>query len=337
MKRVLELTPKGLYCPAGDFYIDPSSKVETAVITHAHSDHACRGNRQYICSKKSYYVLKQRVNKSAEILTKEYREPFSLGSAIVSLHPAGHILGSSQVRVEVNGEVWVVSGDYKREVDPTCDAFEVVPCDVFITEATFASPRYVWPSSTTVVNEIAGWWRRNKRQKVTSVIFCYSLGKAQRILGELAPHAKDPIYIDPAIEPYVAHYRATGVSLPLTKSLPIEYRGGELILAPSSAQKSEWFTQLAEYETAFVSGWMIDPHMKRNFHQGFTLSDHADWPALIRTVEETQAKRVYITHGSSRHLIPELKSRGIRAAPLESLGKPDFTPKIQTTLQQFIS
>ncbi len=227
-------------------------------------------------------------------------------------------MGSSQVRMEEGGEVWVASGDYKRESDPTCEAFEAVPCDVFITEATFGTPSFVWPEGQDVGLEIFNWWSENARRGVNSVLFAYSLGKTQRVLGLLKRFGGPPIYCHSAAEALNACYRKQGVALAPTlslESLPADHSlAGELIIAPQSFLRHRQAGVLGQnYETAFVSGWMA--RETRGYDRGFLLSDHADWSALLKTVAETGAKRVYVQHRGQGALVKKLRVLGLQAFP----------------------
>lgn len=313
---MLVMTKKGLYCPAGDFYIDPSGAVDHAVVTHAHSDHARRGSKQYYCASSGVSLLKARLGQKISATGVAYGEEFSLKAATVSFHPAGHILGSAQVRVEVSGEVWVASGDYKREPDPTCEPFEVVPCDVFVTEATFGTPGFVWKKESRQGEQIFRWWQKNAAQKKNSLLFAYSLGKTQRVLGLLEPWADRPIYCHSAATVLNDCYRAQGISLAETRCLSqVDHDRilqGELIIAPQAFLKSEQAQILGEsFETAFASGWMAQGH--HGYDQGFLMSDHADWSDLLQTIEETKARRVYVQHRGNGALVKHLKTLGLQA------------------------
>ncbi len=316
------MTKKGLYCEPGQFYIDPSGAVDHAVVTHAHSDHARRGSQNYYCTRSGTDLLKVRLGKNIHVRDFAYGEKFQMNGVTISFHPAGHILGCSQVRMEWAGEVWVASGDYKRDTDPTCEPFEVVPCDVFITEATFGTPAYSWKKNEDLGRQIFDWWTTNAEQGINSVLFAYSLGKAQRILGVLHPHAKKPIHCYHTIRELNDCYLSQGVSLAPTiclssvaSSTPLR---GELILAPQSFLKSEQAELLgSRFETAFASGWMAKG--RSGFHgdydRGFVMSDHADWEDLVRTVRETQASRVYVQHRGHGALVRHLRGLGIQAFP----------------------
>lgn len=322
---MLELLPKGLYCEAGDFFIDPSGAVERAVVTHAHSDHARRGAKKYYTARSGKELVKTRLGKKIEIEGIEFGHEFFLGPVKISLHPAGHILGSAQVRLEHKGEVWVVSGDYKREHDPTCEPFESVKCDVFVTEATFGTPAYRWDENKDTGAEILAWWKENRAEGLNSVVCAYSLGKTQRVLGVLAGLAERPVYIDPAAGALTECYRREGVKLAESICLD-QVRSplfGELIVAPSSFLRSERVSILGgDYKTAFASGWMATGGgygAASSYDHGFTMSDHADWTALLRTVQESGARRVYVQHRGQGALVRKLRGLGLEAYPDSAL------------------
>jgi putative mRNA 3-end processing factor len=316
---MLELLRQGLYCEAGDFFIDPSGAVENAVLTHAHSDHARRGATKYYSARSGVELVKARLGQKISISGHEYGEVFSIGPVKVSFHPAGHILGSAQVRLEHKGEVWVVSGDYKREPDPTCEPFETVKCDVFITEATFGTPAYKWDKTADLGKEIFAWWKENREQGKNSVVCAYSLGKTQRVLGVLSGLAERPIYLDPSATALTDCYRKEGVKLAGTICLSqaTEPLRGELVVAPSSFLRSERAWVLGEdFLTAFASGWMAQGGgygQASGYDHGFTMSDHADWDDLVRTVKESGAKTVYVQHRGVGALVRHLRGLGIEA------------------------
>ncbi len=316
-------TPRGLYCPPGDFYIDPWQPAARAVITHAHADHLRPGSAHYTLAAPGEAVARRRLPADTTLTAVPYGEPLVFGDVRVSLHPAGHVLGSAQVRVEHQGRVWVVSGDYKREADPTCAPFEAVACDVFVSEATFALPVYRWPPTERVAEEILAWWRDNRARGVASVLFCYALGKAQRVLAELAARTDEPIYLHGAVASLTEDYRAAGIRLPVT--LPASEPGtrprayaGALVVAPPSAAGSTWMRRFGECSTGYVSGWMRirGNRRRRGCDRGFVLSDHADWPGLLRTFRDTGAARILLTHGHSDALCRYLREQGVAAGAL---------------------
>lgn len=322
---LIQLSPSGLYCPAGDFHIDPWRPVPRAVITHAHSDHARAGSALYFAHIDSLPLLRWRLGEYATLQPVAYGERFRLGDAWVSLHPAGHVLGSAQVRIEHGGEVWVISGDYKRDSDPTCAGFEVAPCDTFITEATFALPVYRWRPASEVAAEVLAWWDDCAQRGETAVLGCYALGKAQRLLAEIGAlegARGRRILLHGAMAPAVEIYREAGTALPPTETVSEQARGkdlaGELVLAPPSALGTPWMRRFRQVSTGFASGWMRlrGNRRRRGFDRGFVLSDHADWPGLIDTVLATGARRVLATHGSTDVFVRYLNERGIEAAAL---------------------
>jgi putative mRNA 3-end processing factor len=309
--------PEGLYCPAGDFYIDPWRPVARAVITHGHSDHARPGSESYLCQHDSVPILRRRLGDSV-VQGVAFGETIGLNDVEISLHPAGHILGSAQIRVEHRGEVWVASGDYKLEVDRSCETFAPLRCDAFITESTFGLPIYVWRPQDEIFAEINRWWRNNAEQGRASVVFAYSLGKAQRILRRLDPET-GPIVCHGAVEPFNAIYREHGVSLPPTvmvsDGLNKKQLARSLVLAPPSAASSPWLRRFGGHSDAFASGWMQvrGNRRRRGVDQGFALSDHADWPGLLQAIEATGATRVFATHGGVAPLVRYLKEKGLDA------------------------
>lgn len=315
---LIQLRPEGLYCPAGDFHIDPWKPVPRAVITHGHGDHAHAGMGEYHCAAAGLPVLRWRLGEQA-YHAHDYGEPFALGAARVSLHPAGHVLGSAQVRVEVGGQTWVASGDYKRQPDPSCAPLEVVACDTFVTEATFALPVYRWPDTAQVIDEIAEWRGECEARGEAAVLFCYALGKAQRVLAELAGRDLPPVLLHGAVAAGVEVYRAAGVAMAASERLGERARGedfaGRLVLAPPSAAGSAWLRRFRRAQQGFASGWMRirGNRRRRNYDRGFVVSDHADWPDLLRTIAQTGAPRVIATHGSSEALVRHLREHGVAA------------------------
>jgi putative mRNA 3-end processing factor len=319
----------GLACPLGGFHVDPWGSAAVAVITHAHGDHARPGSGRYVCASPGIEILKRRLP-GATVEAVAYGERLKLGDVIVSLHPAGHVLGSAQVRVETGDSVWVVSGDYKRQSDPTCAAFEVVPCDAFITEATFALPIYRWREPAEVAGEVLAWWRGNEAAARASVLFGYALGKCQRVLAELARLTERDVWTHGAVESMMEPYRAAGVRMLPTRRVTEEEGSsgrarksrqsfaGQLVLAPPSAGGSPWMRRFGEFETGFASGWMRVRGIRRRmgYDRGFVMSDHADWDDLLRTVRETGATRILATHGYAEQLARHLRDEGLDAGVL---------------------
>jgi putative mRNA 3-end processing factor len=320
---LVTVTARGLYCPSGDFFIDPWQPVQTAVITHAHGDHLRHGSAQYILARAGEAIARHRLGSGNTVTAIEYGARQALGAAIVSLHPAGHVLGSAQIRIEHGQRTWVVSGDYKRQADPTCAPLEPLECDVFVSEATFGLPVYRWPATQEVIRDIVGWWQANRERRVASVLFCYALGKAQRVLAELAAFTQETVYVHGAVGALVDLYRHAGIKMVPTASATMErahdYRGA-LIIAPPGAAGTPWMRRFGEHSTGFCSGWMRvrGDRRRRGHDRGFVLSDHADWPALIDTCLATRAKRVLLTHGRTDALTRYLNEQGVEARALET-------------------
>src|SRR5688500_5335171 len=331
---LISLTARGLYCKQGDFYIDPWRPVKQAVITHAHSDHAYRGHGRYLVTKDGEQLTRIRLDESAKIITQNYGKTTTVNGVKISFHPAGHILGSAQVRVEYKGEVWVASGDYKLTPDATCAPFEPLKCHHFITEATFGLPIYRWPPTEQIFEEINSWWRRNIEKGKASVLFAYALGKAQRVMSGI-DRSLGPIFTHGAVERLTQAYRDSSVELPQTTyagsvSNKKEF-AGSLIIAPPSAQASTWLKRFGPQSTAFASGWMMvrGARRQRAVDRGFVLSDHADWPELLTAIKATGAETVYVTHGFAPELVRYLNEvENINAVPLKTQFVGDDAPEM---------
>ena len=314
--------PEGLYCPPGDFYIDPWRPVARAVITHAHSDHARVGHGHYLAAAPAAGVLRVRLGQ-IDLQTLPYGLAITHHGVTVSLHPAGHVLGSSQVRLEHGGQVWVASGDYKVAPDRTCDPFEPVACDVFITESTFGMPIYRWCPDDQIFADMNGWWQRNADAGKASVLACYSFGKAQRILSGVDASIGS-IIVHGAVEPLNRAYRAAGVQLPPTRLVTEVTDKADLrralVICPPSAAAGPWVRRFGDSSTAFASGWMQLRGARRRggYDRGFVLSDHADWPGLMRAIGATGAQRVIVTHGSIPVMVRYLGEQGLQAESFET-------------------
>lgn len=293
--------------------------MDRALVTHGHSDHARYGMGAYLTASAGVDLVRERVGKNASIEGIAFGERRRIEGVTVSFHPAGHLLGSGQVRVEHGSEVWVVTGDYKTQPDISCEAFEPVPCDSLITESTFGLPVYHWPEPAEVFSQINQWWQDNQAAGRTSVLFAYALGKAQRVLCGLDPSI-GPIGVHGAVEKLNPHYRAAGRPLPetipanaATKSI---LQGRGLIVAPGSAQNTPWIRRFAPYSLAFASGWMAvrGSRRRRALDRGFILSDHVDWQGILETIEASGASRVGVTHGYADALVRWLREeRGLQA------------------------
>jgi putative mRNA 3-end processing factor len=258
------------------------------------------------------------MGREALIDAVEYGELVEINGVKISLHPAGHILGSSQVRLEYRGEVWVVSGDYKVEADRTCTPFESVRCHTFVTESTFGLPIYRWPSESSVFDEINAWWRSNAEAGKSSLLLAYALGKSQRLLSGLDPSI-GPIYTHGAVEKLTQAYREAGVALPPTSLAGPAIKGkswaGSMIVAPPSAQGTPWARKFGSVSYALASGWMTIRGTRRRkaVDRGFILSDHADWPGLLGAIEASGATRVLVTHGYTSVVVRWLSEQGIES------------------------
>jgi putative mRNA 3-end processing factor len=327
---LVELREAGFYCAPGEFYIDPWASVDRAVVTHAHGDHARPGSRAYLTTTAGDPLLRKRVGDEPAIQALRYGEPVTLGEVTVSLHPAGHILGSAQIRMEHRGEIWVFSGDYKLAPDPTCTPFEPVRCHTFVTESTFALPIFRWPDGAATMADIHSWWRANQQSGKASVLFAYPLGKAQRILAAIDPSI-GPIFCHGAVERINSIYRAQGIALPMsaeTGGVPKTTDWSKaLILAPTSAQRSPWMRRFGSVSTAFASGWMRirGTRRRRSLDRGFVLSDHADWPGLLTAIAQTGAETVWVTHGYRAPLARWLEEHGRHAVDVGQLAAPPDT------------
>lgn len=317
-KDLLTFTASSIYCPTADIHIDPWKPVDYAIITHAHSDHARAGCKHYLAHKDSESILRLRLGEDISLRTVEYGEKFFIHGVQFSLHPAGHVIGSAQIRVEHKGEVWVASGDYKVQDDKFSAAFEPVKCHTFITESTFGLPIYKWRPQQEVMDDIKAWWKQNQLQGKASVLMGYALGKMQRLIKNLQPFDQ-PVFAHGAIFNVNECLRAAGFDLPfipfVTKDIDKEEYHGALILATSSSLNTPWLKKFEPYSTGYCSGWMAVRGAKnrRSVDRGFVLSDHADWNELNYAIAETEAERVYVTHGYTDTYARWLNEQGIEA------------------------
>ena len=311
--------PEGLYCPEGEFFIDPWRPVDRAVITHAHSDHARRGNAHYLAHRDSAELLRIRLGADISLQTLEYGEAIEHNGVRISLHPAGHVLGSAQVRLERKGRVWVASGDYKLADDGTCRPFEAVPCDTFITESTFGLPIYRWPHQADLFADINDWWQRNAAAGRASILFCYAFGKAQRILRSV--DSLDRTYRLPW-GGGTAQCRLPCSGRAVARHISGDGQGNEQIGAFQNAGAGAAFgrrdamaRRFGDYSDAFASGWMQlrGARRRRGVDRGFVMSDHADWSALHRAIGSTEAGQVFVTHGSIAIMVRYLREQGFDA------------------------
>jgi putative mRNA 3-end processing factor len=308
----------------GDFYIDASGKVARNIVTHAHSDHARPGHISYLATVDSGPLLKARLGKKTQIQTLNYGEAIVMNGVKVSLHPSCHVFGSAQVKVEREGEIWVVSGDYKLEDDGLCRPFEVIRCHHFITECTFGLPVYQWPDQHITYEKINRWWRENKSDGITSILFGYSLGKSQRIIKNI-DHGIGEVYVHKTVGAMNQAIISAGGDLPETITLtentnPDKIRG-QLIIAPPSFTSGPMVRNLAPFSVAMASGWVLTgKHMGRiKPVHGFVLSDHVDWDGLLTAIAATQAERVITMHGYTAELTRWLNENGTTSIEIDEL------------------
>jgi putative mRNA 3-end processing factor len=319
---LIEFTDKGLCCPQGKFYIDPWKPVDKAVITHAHSDHAHWGSKSYLCHTYSKPILQLRLGDNF-YETVDWNETVFINGIKVSFHPAGHVIGSSQIRVECNGEVWVVSGDYKVADDGISGQFEPILCNTFITESTFGLPIYKWKPAEEINQDIRNWILKNQQERKTSVVIAYSLGKAQRVIKAIAG-VTDNVFVHGAVYNIHETLLRSGWNLPKVKRVTNETKKEELaesvVVAPPSADGSIWMKRFTPYSVGVCSGWMQvrGNARRRNVDAGFAMSDHADWPGLLQAVKATAAEKVFVTHGFQAQFSRYLNENGIEAAEVKT-------------------
>jgi len=323
LQPLIQPTQHGLYCEAGGFYIDPRSPVERAIVTHAHSDHACYGCRHYLGSSRSRELFRLRLSPDAEFQFLDFGEMIQVGGVKISLHPAGHILGSAMVRLEHHGHVTLVSGDYKLGDDATCDAWQPVRCDLMVTESTFGLPIYRWDEQQQTFDQINAWWRQCRDEGKCAVLYGYAVGKSQRLLSGLDPSI-GPILTHGAVEKGTQAYRDAGVIMPPTtyvSEVPKKNSfAGSIVVAVPSAHGTTWMRRFGEVSTAMASGWMMirGARRRRAVDRGFVLSDHADWPGLLSAIKACSPEQVWVTHGYTEVLSRHLQSLGYDAEALGS-------------------
>lgn len=318
---LLSFTDRGIYCPEGGFYIDPWRPVDRALITHGHSDHARWGHGDYLCTHQALPVIRHRLGdiRAAGIAYGETRQ---IGGVRVSFHPAGHVPGSAQIRVERGGEVWVVSGDYKVEDDGLSEAFDPVRCHAFISECTFGLPLFRWQPQAVIAAELGAWWQANAAAGRASILAAYGLGKAQRLMTMLPDLG--PILTHGAVEQTTRILRDQGYRLPpttrVTAGIDAKTHPGALIIAPPSALGTPWARRFGPVAEAFASGWMAlrGIRRRRGLGTGFVISDHADWPGLNRAIRETGAERVFVTHGYTVSFRRWLEEQGYDAGIVQT-------------------
>ena len=323
-QNLLEINECGIFCPQAGVYIDPWKPVERAIITHAHSDHARWGNQYYLAHQASEAILKLRLGSGIHLETTAFGQSHEINGVRISLHPAGHITGSAQVRLEYKGEIWVVSGDYKTEADSTCSPFEPIRCHTFVTESTFGLPVFSWQPQEEIFGEINNWWRQNTTEGKTSLLCGYALGKAQRLIANVDASI-GKILLHGAVDNVNQALHENGLQLPncsrITAETPKKDFARSLVIAPPSALNTPWMRKLRPLSTALASGWMNirGNRRRRAVDRGFALSDHADWEGLNQAVKATQCERVLVTHGYTAVFSKWLREQGYQAEEVQTL------------------
>ncbi len=334
---LLEFTDRGIYCPRAEVFIDPWKPVDRALITHGHADHSRWGNKAYLATHAAGPVIKHRLG-DIRLQTVAFGDVTTINGVRFSFHPAGHIIGSAQIRVEYHGEVWVASGDYKLEDDGLAEAWEPVRCHHFITESTFGLPVYRWQPQEEVFAEINDWWRANREAGKVSVLTGYALGKAQRLLHGLDAGIGN-IYAHGAIENTNEVIRAQGITLPdtirVTKEINKKDYPGNLVLTTPGSVGQPWIKKFGAFSLGAASGWMAlrGARRRRGADRGFVLSDHCDWPGLLEAIRLTEAENVYVTHGYTAIFSKYLRGLGLNAVELETAYEGELA-EIETTPDQ---
>ena len=312
-QSLIKYENQGIYCEPANIWIDPNRPVEKAIITHAHSDHFTHGCKEYICSIETGLLLRKRFGNNLNLKTIDYDNKFIINGINFSLHPSGHILGSSQIKIMAGYETWLITSDLKRQKDKTCKIYEKIKTDFLICESTFGLPIFNWESTNKIINDITQWV--TKSEDTTSILFCYSLGKAQRLLSELSSHSLKNIYVHKSINKMNIIYKSLGIELAesrtFDKDLEINNLKNSLLLLPPSLNNKNFLKRFKRVQTSFASGWMSIRALKKRsgFDKGFTISDHADWNGLIKTIKESKAKRVFLNHGDGESLAKFLRDK----------------------------
>lgn len=315
---LIKFTNKGILCPQGNFYIDPWHPVDYAVTTHGHADHVKWGNKNYLCHDLTKPILKQRYGLDENVETLPYGKTITINGVKLTMFPAGHVIGSAQIRLEYKGEICVVSGDYKVEYDGISTAFEPVKCHTFVSESTFGLPIYNWQPQALIFEQIKSWVENNHQKQKTSVLVAYSLGKAQRLIKNLA--GSHPIYVHNSIANLNESFETVNVKLPPTVRITAEIKKDELqqgiVIVPPVMAEGRWVKTLQQAAIGVCSGWMMVRAGRRwrSADAGFALSDHADWTGLLSAIKATEAEKVFVTHGSTAVFAKYLNEIGITAA-----------------------
>jgi putative mRNA 3-end processing factor len=334
--HLLEFTDRGIHCPQADAYLDPWKPVQRAIISHGHSDHATWGHQSYLCTTGTAPIIRHRLSLGNNIQQAAYGEVISINGVKFSFHPAGHIPGSSQIRVEYNGEVWVFSGDYKLQPDNISEPFAPLKCHTFITESTFGLPVYRWKPQAVVSEEINSWWKKNQSEGKVSVIAGYTLGKSQRILANVDPSI-GKIMVHGAVDVMNKILEANGVLLPPTERVTKEMKRqdfeGSLVVCPPSAVGSLWMRKFYPYSVGIASGWMLlrGARRRRGVDRGFVMSDHADWDDLNKVVKETGAERIFVTHGYAEIFTQWLNENGVEAHEVKTQYEGELGEMVEST------
>ena len=336
---LLEFTPKGIYCPQADVYLDPWQPVAKALITHGHADHAHWGHQHYLCTISAAPVIKHRLNLSDNIQSVAFQEQVHINGVQFSFHPAGHIPGSAQIRVSYKGEIWVFSGDYKLEADGISEPFESVKCHAFITESTFGLPVYKWRPQQEVFEDINAWWRKNQSEGKVTVLAGYALGKSQRILKNI-DRSIGKIFVHGAIATVTDIFRRHELELPPTIYVTGEMKKkdfeGALVVCPPSAIGSPWLRRFDPFSLGIASGWMglRGARRRRGADRGFILSDHADWLALNQAVADTGAQKIFVTHGYAEIFARWLREKGLEATEVKTQYEGELSEIAESGLEE---
>jgi len=337
--KLVKFTKKGIYCIPGKFYLDPWFPVEYAIISHGHADHSRSGNKHYLCQNDSKAIIKHRLGQDISIESLGYNEPKNINGVQVSFFPAGHVIGSAQIRLEYKGYVVVFSGDYKTQPDFISTPYEPVKCHEFITESTFGLPIYKWKKEEELQAELQNWVLQNQQNNRTSVFLGYSLGKAQRIMKLI--EGVDDIYVHTAINNLNNAISGSGIELPKTTLLEYDFKKADIqnkiVILPPALLRSRMIKKIPNAATAICSGWM---HIRGNrrwkgVDAGFSISDHADWDGLLEAVKATGAEKVHVTHGSQAVFSKYLNEIGIEAYELKTeFGEDEFAKDEETKTEK---
>ena len=314
---MIQFTSKGIYCIPGKFYLDPWQPVDLAIITHGHADHARPGMKKYLCHHFTVGILKSRIGADIQVEGIAYNQTIRINGVKISLHPAGHIIGSAQIRMEYKGKVIVFTGDYKLQDDGLSTPFEPVKCHELITESTFGLPIYRWESIGSQNQRLNTWITHNQGYKKTSVFIGYSLGKSQRILNAVKDMGE--IYVHYSIAKLNMAYRDVGINLPpyhiIDPTTDMKQMDGKIELLPPALLDTQLLQKIPHVAYAICSGWMQIRGARRwrSADAGFAISDHADWNGLLQAVKESEAEKVYVTHGQTASFSKYLNEIGIAA------------------------